>query len=41
MAHAALFENGYVGHNFDGGHAQLFHAELHRLYQAGAYEHLL
>ena len=41
MAHAVLFETGYVGYKFDGGHGQLFYAEVHRLYQAGAYEHLL
>jgi predicted metal-dependent hydrolase len=41
MAHAVLFEDGYVGYGFDGGHGQRFYAELHRLYLAGAYENLL
>ena len=36
MAHAVLFEDGYVGYGFDGGHGQRFYAELHRLYLAGA-----
>ena len=40
MTHAVLFQQGYIGHEHHGGHSQLFHAELHRLYLAGAYEEL-
>lgn len=41
MTHGYLNETGYVGHEQDGGHSTLFHAEIDRLYRAGAYEGLL
>lgn len=41
MIHADLYQDGYIGHESDGGHHTRFYAGIDRLYKAGAFEGLL
>ena len=41
MAHAYLYQNGYLGHPSEGGHGDAFKGEIWRLIRAGAYDGLL
>ncbi len=41
MAHAYLYQTGYLGNPEDGGHGDTFQGEIWRLIRAGCYDGLL